>query len=73
HVQRAVNPTPFGVNAGIEYLFMAVVGGAGQVWGALVGASLVILLKDALQRVVPVLFGTSAQYETIVFGVLLVA
>ncbi|WP_438590954.1 ABC transporter permease subunit, partial [Klebsiella aerogenes] len=27
HVQRAVNPTPFGVNAGIEYLFMAVVGG----------------------------------------------
>ncbi|MBN8942622.1 MAG: branched-chain amino acid ABC transporter ATP-binding protein/permease [Rhizobiales bacterium] len=73
HVQRAVNPTPFGVNAGIEYLFMAVVGGAGQVWGALVGASLVILLKDALQRVVPFLFGTSAQYETIVFGVLLVA
>ncbi|CEJ11356.1 Xylose import ATP-binding protein XylG [bacterium YEK0313] len=72
HVQRAVNPTPFGVNAGIEYLFMAVVGGAGQVWGAVVGASLVVLLKDALQRVVPALFGTAAQYETIVFGVLLV-
>ncbi|MCZ0737570.1 branched-chain amino acid ABC transporter ATP-binding protein/permease [Phreatobacter sp. AB_2022a] len=72
HVQRAVNPTPFGVNAGIEYLFMAVLGGAGQVWGAVVGASLVVLLKDALQRVVPALFGTAAQYETIVFGVLLV-
>ena len=72
HVQRAVNPTPFGVNAGIEYLFMAVLGGAGQVWGAVVGASLVVLLKDALQRVVPALFGTTAQYETIVFGVLLV-
>jgi branched-chain amino acid transport system permease protein len=28
HLQRAVNPTPFGLNAGIEYLFMAVVGGA---------------------------------------------
>ena len=72
HVQRAVNPTPFGVNAGIEYLFMAVLGGAGQVWGAVVGASLVVLLKDALQRIVPALFGTTAQYETIVFGVLLV-
>jgi branched-chain amino acid transport system permease protein len=72
HVQRAVNPTPFGVHPGIEYLFMAVVGGAGQVWGAIVGAGLVTFLKDALQRVVPALFGTSAQYETIVFGLLLV-
>ncbi len=72
HVQRAVNPTPFGVHPGIEYLFMAVAGGAGQVWGAIVGAGLVTFLKDALQRVVPALFGTSAQYETIVFGLLLV-
>ena len=30
---------PFGLNMGIEYLFMAVVGGVGHVWGALVGAS----------------------------------
>ena len=32
HMQRSVNPTPFGLNAGIEYLFMAVIGGAGSVW-----------------------------------------
>jgi ABC-type branched-subunit amino acid transport system permease subunit len=37
HLQRFVNPTPFGINQGIEYLFMAVVGGAGSVWGAVVG------------------------------------
>jgi energy-coupling factor transporter ATP-binding protein EcfA2 len=41
HMQRFVNPTPFGVHIGIEYLFMAVVGGAGHVWGALVGAGLI--------------------------------
>jgi branched-chain amino acid transport system permease protein len=29
HFQRFVNPTPFSLNYGIEYLFMAVVGGAG--------------------------------------------
>jgi branched-chain amino acid transport system permease protein len=29
HFQRAVTPTPFGAQAGIEYLFIAVVGGAG--------------------------------------------
>ena len=28
-MQRAVNQTPFGINAGIEYLLMAVLGGAG--------------------------------------------
>ena len=31
HLQRFVNPTPFSIIAGIEYLFMAVVGGAGSV------------------------------------------
>ena len=45
HLQRFVNPTPFGINQGIEYLFMAVVGGAGSVWGAVVGATLITLLE----------------------------
>ena len=31
HLQRFVNPSPFGINQGIEYLFVAVVGGAGSV------------------------------------------
>jgi hypothetical protein len=38
HLQRFVNPTPFALNQGIEYLFMAVVGGIGHVWGAVLGA-----------------------------------
>ena len=45
HLQRFVNPTPFGINQGIEYLFMAVVGGAGSVWGAVVGATLITLAE----------------------------
>jgi len=72
HFQRTVNPSPFGLNMGIEYLFMAVVGGVGHVWGALVGASAVQILKDQLQVVLPKLLGTSGNYEIIVFGVLLV-
>lgn len=72
HLQRAVNPTPFGLNAGIEYLFMAVLGGSGQIWGAVAGSALVTLLKDVLQRVLPWMTGSTAQLETIVFGVLLV-
>ncbi|MEO6745341.1 MAG: branched-chain amino acid ABC transporter ATP-binding protein/permease [Caldimonas sp.] len=72
HFQRTVNPSPFGLNMGIEYLFMAVVGGVGHVWGALVGASAVQILKDQLQVWLPKLMGTSGNYEMIVFGVLLV-
>ena len=72
HLQRAVNPTPFGLNAGIEYLFMAVVGGIGSVWGALLGASLLTLMKDYLQSLLPRLLGGSGNYEVIVFGILIV-
>jgi branched-chain amino acid transport system permease protein len=72
HFQLFVNPTPFGLNAGIEYLFIAVVGGAGYVWGAVLGAGVVTILKDILQGVLPALFNVQAQLETIVFGALLV-
>ena len=72
HFQRTVNPSPFGLKMGIEYLFMAVIGGVGHVWGALVGAGVVKILEDQLQGLLPRLLGTSGNYEIIVFGVLLV-
>ncbi len=72
HFLRFVSPQAFGVNAGIDYLFMAVVGGASQVWGAVVGASLLTVLKEWLKDILPKLFGQSGSYEIIVFGVLMV-
>jgi ABC-type branched-subunit amino acid transport system ATPase component/ABC-type branched-subunit amino acid transport system permease subunit len=72
HLQRAVNPTPFGLNAGIGYLFMAVVGGSGHVWGALVGAALMTLLSDWLQGLLPKLLGQNGNFEVIVSGIMLV-
>ncbi len=72
HLQRAVNPTPFGLVAGIQYLLMAVVGGAAFVPGALLGASLVTLVNDRLQDWLPKLLGASGNFEVIVFGVLLI-
>jgi branched-chain amino acid transport system permease protein len=72
HFQRAANPTPFGAQAGIEYLFVAVVGGAGYVWGGVLGAAIVVVLKEILQSYLPYIFGGQAQLETIVFGILLV-
>ena len=72
HFVRAANPTPFGAQAGIEYLFIAVVGGAGYVWGGVLGAAIVVILKEVLQSYLPLIFGGSGQLETIVFGILLV-
>jgi branched-chain amino acid transport system permease protein len=72
HFQHTVNPSPFGLKMGIEYLFMAVLGGAGYVWGAISGALITKLLEDQLQVLLPKLIGTSGSYEVIVFGIVLV-
>ncbi len=71
HYLRFVSPHAFGVNAGIDYLFMAVIGGAGQVWGAVVGASIMTLLKEWLKDILPKVFQHTGNYETIVFGMLM--
>ena len=72
HFQRSINPTPFSLGKGIEYLFIAVLGGVGHVWGAFLGAGVVRLVDDQLQVLLPKLIGTSGNFETIVFGVVLV-
>jgi branched-chain amino acid transport system permease protein len=73
HFQRTVNPSPFGIHKGIEFLFMAVLGGVGHVWGAFLGAGVVKLVEDQLQVLLPKLIGTSGNFEMIVFGLVLIA
>jgi ABC-type branched-subunit amino acid transport system permease subunit len=61
HLQRFVNPTPFGLNIGIEYLFMAVGRRRGHVWGAMLGAGVITVLKQWLQDWLPKLLGRQRQ------------
>lgn len=72
HLQRSVSATPFGLNMGIEYLFMAVVGGVGHVWGAILGAGLLTGLKSQLQDWLPLLLGSNGNYEMLFFGLMVV-
>ncbi|MDO6683271.1 MULTISPECIES: branched-chain amino acid ABC transporter ATP-binding protein/permease [unclassified Oceanobacter] len=72
HNQRFVNPSPFGLTMGIDYLFMALIGGISSVWGALLGAGVLTMMKQWLQDWLPVLFGSDGQYDHIVFGLLIV-
>ena len=73
HVQRSVSPSPFGITAGIEYLLMAVLGGSGYVIGGVLGAAIVVILKDQLQNILPKLIGSDGNFETVVFGILMFA
>ncbi|MDM0119569.1 branched-chain amino acid ABC transporter ATP-binding protein/permease [Variovorax arabinosiphilus] len=72
HMNRFVSPAPFDVRASIEYLLMAVAGGLGQLMGALVGAALVLVLKNGLQDVLPMLTQRAGQLEAIAFATLFI-
>ncbi len=72
HMQRFVNPTPFSLHAGIEYLFMTVIGGASFVWGAVLGSSVITVSNQWLRDWLPQIVGQAGNYETIVFGVLMI-
>ena len=65
-------PGPFGVIAGTEYLLMAVLGGAGRIYGAMLGATAITFLRDQLQNILPRSSAAPGNYEIVVFGAVLV-
>jgi branched-chain amino acid transport system permease protein len=69
HFQRFISPTPFSLTASIEYLFMVIVGGAGTLPGAVLGAALVTVLRDQLNDWIPRLTGAVGSYEAAAFSV----
>jgi len=72
HMSRFVSPAPFDLRMGIEYLFMAILGGAAHILGAVVGAALLTLLTNALQDILPHFSSNGEQLQVIVFSVLYV-
>jgi branched-chain amino acid transport system permease protein len=72
HTNRFVSPAPFDVRASIEYLLMAVAGGMGHLLGAIVGSALVLLMKNTVQDVLPMLTSRGGQFEAVVFALLFI-
>jgi len=70
HSYRFVSPSPFSLHASIDYMFMMVCGGLGQLTGALLGSGLVLMLQSALQDVLPLVTQRGAQIQSVVFAVL---
>ncbi|MBV9113422.1 MAG: branched-chain amino acid ABC transporter ATP-binding protein/permease [Hyphomicrobiales bacterium] len=72
HFQRVVSATAFDLEAGIEFLLMALIGGASHVAGAVAGAGIVTLLKEGMQAFLPLLTSNSTQLEAVVLGALFI-
>jgi len=74
HTLLYVNPAPFGVMQSIEILVIAVVGGVGSPWGALLGAGAIMAIREGSTSFMPVLFGEGAvgAAEELTVGVVLV-
>jgi len=72
HANRFVSPSPFDVRASIEYLLMAVAGGFAHLAGALVGAAVVLVMKNVVQDVLPLLTSRGGQFEAVVFALLFI-
>ena len=73
HLGRFVSPGPFDASMGIEYLMMAMVGGAGSILGGVVGAAIVTLLKNSVQDYLPLIAkGASGQLEIVAFSALFI-
>jgi branched-chain amino acid transport system permease protein len=72
HFLRFISPQPFGVNASIDYLFMAVIGGSTEVWGAVTGAALLTFLREWIRDLLSKVMEQSGNFEIVVFGLIVV-
>jgi branched-chain amino acid transport system permease protein len=72
HANRFVSPSPFDVRASIEYLLMAVAGGFAHLAGALVGAAVVLVMKNVVQDTLPLITARGGQFEAVAFALLFI-
>lgn len=72
HMLRFISPSPFDIRPSIEYLLMAMAGGATSIYGAVVGSAIVVLMKNSIQDILPHIAKNTAQLEIVVFAVALV-
>jgi len=72
HFQRFISPTPFNLGASIDYLFMVIIGGSESLWGAPLGAALVVVLRDQFNDWIPRLTGRAGDFEALVFSLVVI-
>jgi branched-chain amino acid transport system permease protein len=71
HYVTYIDPTSFTVMESILIISMVIIGGAGSLWGPLVGAFVLVTLPEAL-RFIGLPTATAANLRQIIYGALLV-
>jgi branched-chain amino acid transport system permease protein len=69
--QLFLDPGAFSLDNGIQYLFMAVIGGVSSVWGGLIGAAFYTIADRFLSGYLQQFFGESFNVSSIFFGVIM--
>jgi branched-chain amino acid transport system permease protein len=72
HYMGILDPQPFGLHESIKFLTMVVIGGMTSIWGALVGTLLIDAISEALVLLSEVIPGLQGDFDTILFGAILV-
>ena len=73
HYVTFISPSPFGFQASIEFVLIAVVGGLASIFGPVFGAAAVIALTEGVGAVMPKFFPyAGSEFEIIIYGCLLV-
>jgi branched-chain amino acid transport system permease protein len=73
-----INPEAFQLSISIDYIAMIIVGGMGTLGGSVYGAAFVVLLPEAIQRILEVLQPvlhmeyTFAAFKQIIFGFIII-
>lgn len=68
-----IDPSSFGFLLSVNFVLMSVIGGMRSLWGAVIGAAIVVLLREVLQGVVPlVLPSARGDFQSFFFGAILV-
>ncbi len=69
-----IDPSSFNFLLSVNFVLMSVIGGIRSLWGALVGAAVVVVLGQVLQTVVPlVLPGARGDFQAFFLGAILIA
>ena len=69
-----IDPSSFNFLLSVNFVLMSVIGGIRSLWGAVIGAAVVVVLREVLQSVVPaVLPSARGDFQSFFFGIILIA